>query len=855
MSVGDRITGAADRVARAVTNHNRIVILMMLVMTAGVAFGFTQDQGENQNSADESVIEGTAVYDAQQYLDAQYFDEDETSTVAVYVRSESGSVLSKPGLLAALDYQIEVSNSGAVADVLADGRSGNSIQNPATAVATQLTEDADSGLATQREALAAASSEEVAEAVRTVFAGGEQTRQLLPVDYEAGTTDADGMRLLLTLSEDAGSDVTDAIGEATAAIDTPASLTVFTTAGAFADLNVLPELVWLVVPLILLVLAIILGFAYRDVTDVIVSFTGVILALVWTFGLMGWLGLLGQTTALVVPVLVIALSIDFSFHVFMRYRERRDPGDSIRDALSRSTAAVMIAFTLVTVTAVISFLPNLTNPVALIRDLSVAFVLAVLASLVIFTTLVPALKVSADGLWERFGFDRTATPLGRGSYLHGILGSSVTTAQRAGIVVILLALIISVAGAVAFTEVDRQQFQDNDLLSDPGWQSELPGPMAYEVHETDAAQQLSYEDERFGASEGDSDSTFGFTQFLIRGEVATPETMQALVTAEEAAAAADDEVVLNQGGVVDVRSPLSAMQEFAAANPDSAFAETFAAAAGTEATDPATLQTLVPEQDVTETLDAFVEAAPQQATQLLEQTEDGYASMRVLVPTQGGFGDDRTAAMNTIEKQVDAETAASVTGVGSGTLNDAYLSQIIDGIFTTMALALIGVFVVLAVVYRATYGSATLGLVTALPVALELGVVFLGMLLLNEPLTANTALIVSIAIGLGIDYNIHISDRFVTELERGADTVTALTKATTGTGGALLGSAITSAGAFALLVIAPLAVFQSIGTILGLTLAASFLLSVFVLPSLLYQWANLVDAREYTVAESPAPSD
>ena len=841
MSVGDTITGATDRVASAVINHNRIVILVMLVLTAGVAFGLTQEQGENQNSADESVIEGTDVYDAQQYLDTQYFDEEETSTEAVYLRSDSGSVLSKPGLLAALEYQIAVSDAASVADALAGDPSGNSIQNPATAVATQLTDQADPELATQREALAAASSAEIAEAVQTAFADGEQARQFLPVDYEAGTTGAGGMRLLLTLGEDAGSDATDAIDEATTTIDTPASVTVFTTAGAFADLNVLPELVWLVVPLILLVLAVVLGFAYRDVTDVIVSFTGVILALVWTFGLMGWLGLLGQTTALVVPVLVIALSIDFSFHVFMRYRERRDPGDGIRDALSRSTAAVIIAFTLVTVTAVISFLPNLTNPVGLIRDLSVAFILAVLASLVIFTTLVPALKVSADGLWERFGFDRTATALGKGSYLRGILGSSVTAAQRAGVVVIVLAVIISVAGAVAFTEVDRQQFQDNDPLSDPGWQSELPGPMAYELHETDAAQQLSYADEQFGASESDSDSTFGFTQFLIRGEVATPETMQALVTAEEAAA--DDEVVLNQGGVVDVRSPLSAMQELAAAAPESAFAETFAAAAGTETADPATLRTLVPEQDVTETLDAFAEAAPQQATQLLEQTGDGYASMRVLVPTQGGFGDDRAAAMSTIEEQINPETAASVTAVGSGTLNDAYLSQIIDGIITTMALALVGVFLVLAIVYRATYGSATLGLVTALPIALELGVVFVGMLLLNEPLTANTALIVSIAIGLGIDYNIHISDRFATELKRGADVVTALRRATTGTGGALLGSAVTSAGAFALLVIAPLAVFQSMGTILGLTLAASFLLSVFVLPSLLYQWHQLVNQR------------
>jgi Predicted exporters of the RND superfamily len=152
------------------------------------------------------------------------------------------------------------------------------------------------------------------------------------------------------------------------------------------------------------------------------------------------------------------------------------------------------------------------------------------------------------------------------------------------------------------------------------------------------------------------------------------------------------------------------------------------------------------------------------------------------------------------------------------------------------------------------YDSATLGLVTGLPIALVLALVFGGMLLLDEPLTATTALIVSIAIGLGIDYNIHISDRFATELERGNSIEAALRDATTGTGGALLGSAVTSTGAFALLIVAPLANFQSIGVILALTLAASFLLSVFVLPSLLYQWARIVRHREWRHLRQPASS-
>ncbi|MFT4944458.1 MAG: putative RND superfamily exporter protein, partial [Halovenus sp.] len=325
MNLADGLTAVTGGVARLVTDHNRLVVLVMLVLTAGVVFGLTQEQRDAENGASESVIEGTAVHDAETYLDARYFDgEDETSTDAVYIQGNDGSVLNKAGLLAALDYQIAVGDSASVTDALAGETPGDSIRNPAVPVAVRLADEPDPDLATQRQAVADASPAAVDEAVRATLAEAEsdQIRQFLPVDYEAGTSDAAGMRLLLTVTD--GADITDELGEAATTVSESTPVTVFTTAGLQEDVTqqVLPELAWLVVPMILFVLAVILGFAYRDVTDVVVSFTGVVVTLLWTFGLMGWLGLLGQQTGLVVPVLAIALSIDFSFHVFMRYRER-----------------------------------------------------------------------------------------------------------------------------------------------------------------------------------------------------------------------------------------------------------------------------------------------------------------------------------------------------------------------------------------------------------------------------------------------------------------------------------------------------------------------------------------------------
>lgn len=827
-----------------VTTHNRLVIVLFVVLTAGIVFGVTQDAGEAEQGIDEDAMGDTEVGEAAEYISENYgedADEGETQvTVDVFVKTDEDTVLDRKGLLTALDYQLAVSEKPAVADRLAD----DGISGPPNMIATALAEDPDADLETQREEVANASEDEVAAAVEATFTGGEATRFYLPTTYEAGTTDAEAMRLTFTFAEaeetemgtSAPPDAQEVLYETAGEYDEPA---IFTT-GQFAqaDLNqeFLMDSLWLVLPPILLVLLIILGFAYRDVTDVLIGFAGSLVALAWTFGLMGWMGLLSQQTGLIVPVLIAALSIDFGFHVFMRYRERRGPEDGIRTTLSRSTAAVAVAFLLVTVTAAIGFLSNLLSPVPIIQDLGIAITLGVISALVIFTTLVPALKVSADGLWERFGFDRRKTALGKGRYLSRVLGIGATAAERAAVPVLVIVLVAGLAGGLTFTDLDREPFQQGDFDDVAEWKENLPGPMAFEAHESDIAQQYMYAQEHFQADQEGFDAEgggTGFTQILIQDEdgVATAETMEAVAVSHEAAQAADDDVVIQHGEEVHVVSPLSMMEEVAAE--DEEFAATFEAADSTGDG--------VPDRNIEELYDEFYETAPEQASQVLERTEDGtYESMLVMVPAQG-VGSERAEVMHGIADEMEAESGLSTTAVGIATIQDAELTEIANGIVQTMALALAGVLLTLMVVYRLVHDSAALGAVTVLPIALALGLVFAGMHLLGQPLTMLTALLVSVTIGLGIDYNIHVSDRFVQELERDNDPTTALRESVTGTGGALLGSAVTSGSAFALLILIPSPQFTSFGIIVALALTVSFLLSVFVLPSLLYLWSTQWD--------------
>jgi predicted RND superfamily exporter protein len=84
-----------------------------------------------------------------------------------------------------------------------------------------------------------------------------------------------------------------------------------------------------------------------------------------------------------------------------------------------------------------------------------------------------------------------------------------------------------------------------------------------------------------------------------------------------------------------------------------------------------------------------------------------------------------------------------------------------------------------------------------------------------------------------------VSERFSEEFE-GKDTfATALEKSVTGTGGALLGSMLTTAGAFAILYFGFLPPMANFGLISALTVFYAFLASVLVLPSALVLWCIL----------------
>jgi predicted RND superfamily exporter protein len=123
--------------------------------------------------------------------------------------------------------------------------------------------------------------------------------------------------------------------------------------------------------------------------------------------------------------------------------------------------------------------------------------------------------------------------------------------------------------------------------------------------------------------------------------------------------------------------------------------------------------------------------------------------------------------------------------------------------------------------------------VTIIPVLLVAVWLYALMYLIGFSLNFVTATIGAISIGVGIDYSIHMTERFREELRRNDTNMEALRRAASGTGVALMASAVSSIVGFVILGFAPMPLFSSFGFLTAIMIFLVLASSLVVLPSLL----------------------
>ncbi|MCO8246597.1 MMPL family transporter [Haladaptatus sp. AB643] len=573
-------------------------------------------------------------------------------------------------------------------------------------------------------------------------------------------------------------------------------------------------------PLALLFVILTLIIAYRDLLDILLGVVGIVFVLVWTFGAMGWAGITFNQMFIAVPVLLIGLAIDYAIHVFMRHREEREehPDADVRGSMRVALISVGAALTWVTATTVIGFLSNMVSPLPPIQDFGVVSSVGIIAALVIFGGLIPALKVESDEFLESRGFDRRKHAFGTGGGVLGrVLTVGATAARKAPLVVIVLTLLVSAAGGYGATKVDTS-FSQTDFLADspPHWTKQLPEP--FKPGNYSAKKNLDYVNDNFVRQDSQA-------QILVQGDITKDNTLEQVHRAKEKAGKKDVTIKLSNDEP-QVEGPLSVMEQVAAEN--ATFNKTFTTA-DTDGNG-------VPDKNLKKVYDGLFAAAPDQAAGVIHRDNGDYDALRVAISLKGGAS---SSAVTTQMRDVaDSFDGLEATATGQSIVFEIIQKDLLNTVIESLIITMVAVFAFLMLIYRLTEGSATLGAVTLLPVVFSVAWILGTMYLLDMPFNILTGMITSLTVGLGVAYSIHLSERYNVELERQGSVWEALHVSLTGTGGALLGSAATTVGGFGVLAFAILPALQQFGIITGLTIIYAFIASVLVLPSLLVVWTR-----------------
>jgi uncharacterized protein len=619
------------------------------------------------------------------------------------------------------------------------------------------------------------------------------------------------------------------LAEVVTDVDAPAGLTVepFSFGLLLGTADIGPEIGRLFGTAILIIL-VVLGFVYwlrpeagqrwrigrRTAADVGLTLTVIVLAVVWMQGLgvlLGpdYLGLIGYFSpqTQIVPILIVGLGVDFAIHLLARYRAEAGSSGDVAASLRVTFRTVGLTLLLCTAATAIGFLTNLANPVDFLATLGVLAAAGIAAAFVLTLTFLPAVRYLLDRRGARLGrLPQAALGSQRESTLPQLIGRTAWLAERAPVPTLLVAVLLVGVGAFGFTQLDSE-FELTDFVPQ--------------------------DDPRLGTFETLTDEFGGgfeeSTEVLLDGELATPEAHDEHIAA--IARAGEIEDVETLGDQPDATSIVSVLGQ---AFGDDALAPQLAQAGLQEDL------TVAADTDVAALYRLLLDEAPG-ADEVLAETADGWLG-RVQLRTSAG--QDGAAQLQTDLEEAFAPLAASgveVTATSQQILQARIGEDIEDSQILSLLIALGAAMLLLVVHYTIAARRPLVGVLTVLPVGLVLALTFGTMALTGIPLNPVTATLAALSIGIGVPFTIHVTSRFLEERERGDDgRASPIRRTVAQTGGALAGSALTTAIGFGVLITSTLVPFEQLGYVIVYAIAYSLVASVLVLPSLLTLW----DARD-----------
>ena len=578
---------------------------------------------------------------------------------------------------------------------------------------------------------------------------------------------------------------------------------------------------------------VVVGIVLRSMRSVGLAALGLLMLFVWLKGGSNLLGLKSSLTLdLIVPIAMISLGVDFFIHAMARYQEEKQGTSSPPLALESGIGRALGALTLAMLSDGIAFLANVTSGIETIMGFGIAAGIAVFASYIVMGMFLPLLSMRWDLRTAGAGrgvasFDLPSEPRPAPLGTYGLV-AVINPLVRFRWVVLVVAAGVTVASTyLAFQlepRLDVEEFfaSDSDLVVglekvDEHLQSALSGEpgIIYIQGDLVSEEALSAigdlldrlgDNLNLGHTDDGEISLYRRSLLTVLDRTVRSRDARSRIEVETGVEINDDD----SNGIPDTREQILATYDYIVEHG-------VPLRRGTLLYDPI---------QVRETL--FHDPG----------SHSGQTGEQATIIIFGVLGTREQAKVAAAFQSLEADLeplgslpSISFIGVtGSPFTRHSTLKASTSALNTSLPVAVVSCLILLLVWMR----SIRYALVTILPIGLVVSWLYAFMYLAGFHLNFVTATIAGVSIGVGVDYSIHVTQRFRQELQELGNPEYALCATVIGTGAALAGSAASSVIGFSVLAFTPLPLFSAYGIITATMITMAAGSALIVLPSLLY---------------------
>ena len=590
------------------------------------------------------------------------------------------------------------------------------------------------------------------------------------------------------------------------------------------------------IPLATFTFGFLLNSRRRTSSDLFLSLGAILLSIGWMQGAgtilgPGYLDIIGAPNQVsqIAPIILIGLGVDYAIHFNSRYREEIGSGNTINGSTSSTLKSVGIALTLATLATIVGFLTNIVSPLPELKDFGILVSVGIFFAFFLVMTFVPAIRTLLDRRAEKKEkIDSEAFTSSGDSVLNKISEASGIIPKKLKLIALALLVSVSSYGYISFTNLETI-FEFTDFLPE----------------DNPVVKTLDLLSEEFGGGFGET------TSVLIEGDdLATPEVHNALIQSINnlsdkenivvyAGNVAQESVV---GSLGQLLAPQSGPPGAPAGPPDMELIGTLSSygvdiMSGSQGLDALKVKT---SGDVKGLYEYLVGKDSETFLASIYFDENSkVTAQQVRITTSAGS----LAAAQLRDDIYDAFKPMTDLGIDVAATNDAIVTQSVSDLisqsqFQSLIFAILASMSFLIIYYFLDMRRPFLGVITILPVVAIVMGTYLGMYYLDIPLNPVTSTLSGLAIGIGVPFVIHVTNRFREALLESNNPVEAATITLKTTGGSLFGSAFTTMAGFGILMTSTLKPFQQMGQVVVVALGFALVASILILPTLLVFWAN-----------------